>query len=86
MEGLIPFVYKAIVQYRTGSQASLMGSWINDSQSASYIRLPGDSGRFQTSEIQLFRPEYIYNSASSASGSNGPQSSPLSRSTSRRLS
>ncbi|XP_021911030.1 uncharacterized protein LOC110824826 [Carica papaya] len=45
MEGLIPLVYKAIVQYRNGSQGS---------PSTSYMRLPGDSGRFQTSDFQLF--------------------------------
>ncbi|KAG9453099.1 hypothetical protein H6P81_006003 [Aristolochia fimbriata] len=73
MEGLIPLVYRAIVQYRTGGQAALVGSWINDSPSASYMRLPaGDSGRFhQPSEIQFFRPGdyHVYGSASSSSSS-----------------
>ncbi|KAL8508997.1 hypothetical protein ACS0TY_016259 [Phlomoides rotata] len=39
MEGLIPYVYKAITQYRHGAT----------SPSASYTRLPGDSGRFDFS-------------------------------------
>ncbi|GKV10042.1 hypothetical protein SLEP1_g21465 [Rubroshorea leprosula] len=50
MEGLIPFVYRAIVQYRNGKEEGLMASWFKESPSASYMRLPGDSGRFQISE------------------------------------
>ncbi|OIT28169.1 PREDICTED: uncharacterized protein LOC109212984 [Nicotiana attenuata] len=50
MEGLIPLVYKAIVEYKNAGRAT----WINESPSASYMRLPGDSGRFETSDIQLF--------------------------------
>ncbi|KAK7292914.1 hypothetical protein RJT34_15770 [Clitoria ternatea] len=47
MEGLIPFVYKAIMQNKGGKEDTL-GSWISESPSYSYIRLPsGDSGRFQ---------------------------------------
>ncbi|KAK1354672.1 Legume-specific protein [Heracleum sosnowskyi] len=34
----------AIVQYRNGGE---MGMFLNESPSASYMRLPGDSGRFQ---------------------------------------
>ncbi|CAL0302681.1 unnamed protein product [Lupinus luteus] len=48
MEGIIPFVYKAIMQYKNGKEGTI-GSWICDSPSYSYMRLPGDSGRFQTS-------------------------------------
>ncbi|OIW07496.1 hypothetical protein TanjilG_14442 [Lupinus angustifolius] len=48
MEGIIPFVYKAIMQYKNGKEGPI-GSWICDSPSYSYMRLPGDSGRFQTS-------------------------------------
>lgn len=44
MEGLIPFLYRAIVQYRNGGD---IGTFLNESPSASYMRLPGDSGRFQ---------------------------------------
>ncbi|XP_061348668.1 uncharacterized protein LOC133294036 [Gastrolobium bilobum] len=46
MEGLIPFVYKAIVQFKNGKEGPI-GSWICESPSYSYMRLPGDSGRFQ---------------------------------------
>ncbi|XP_027352787.1 uncharacterized protein LOC113863416 [Abrus precatorius] len=46
MEGLIPFVYKAIMQYKSGKEVAI-GSWICESPSYSYMRLPGDSGRFQ---------------------------------------
>ena len=68
MEGLIPFVYRAIMQHKNGNQAHLpLGSWFNESPSASYMRLPGDSGRFQTSDVQLFRSEYGFSSTSSPS-------------------
>lgn len=41
MEGLIPYVYKAITQYRNaGGGTSTI--WLNESPSASYTRLPGD--------------------------------------------
>ncbi|CAL0304477.1 unnamed protein product [Lupinus luteus] len=48
MEGLIPFVYKAIMQYKNGKQGPIT-SWICDTPSYSYMRLPGDSGRLQDS-------------------------------------
>ncbi|KAI8556692.1 hypothetical protein RHMOL_Rhmol05G0273500 [Rhododendron molle] len=51
MEGLIPFVYRAIVQYKSGGQG-LIDTWLNESPSAAYMRLPGDSDRFQmTSDV-----------------------------------
>lgn len=53
MEGLIPLVYKAIVQYRNGGAA-----WLGDTQTAAYMRLPGDSGRYAAADIQLFRQDY----------------------------
>ncbi|GFQ04807.1 hypothetical protein PHJA_002624700 [Phtheirospermum japonicum] len=57
MEGLIPFVYRAILQYKNGGQG-VLGTWPNESPSASYVRLCGDSGRFSTSDhLQLFRPD-----------------------------
>ena len=46
MEGLIPFLYKAIVHYRNGyNEADTQPSWRCDespSASASYVRLAGD--------------------------------------------
>ncbi|KZV37868.1 hypothetical protein F511_31211 [Dorcoceras hygrometricum] len=56
MEGLIPFVYKAIVQYKSGGQG-MIRTWLNESPSSAYMRLPGDSGRFLTSEVQIFRQD-----------------------------
>ncbi|KAK4342870.1 hypothetical protein RND71_038686 [Anisodus tanguticus] len=52
MEGLIPYLYRAIMDYKNTTQ----GAWVNnnDSPSGSYMRLPGDSGRFENSDIQLF--------------------------------
>ncbi|KAL3639504.1 hypothetical protein CASFOL_017411 [Castilleja foliolosa] len=64
MEGLIPFVYKAIVQYKNGGQENIIGTWLNESPSASYMRLPGDSGRLSATEIQLFRPDCGFSACS----------------------
>lgn len=48
MEGLIPFVYKAIMQYKNGKEG--LGSWICDSPSYSYMRLSsGESVSFSAS-------------------------------------
>ncbi|KAI4356515.1 hypothetical protein L6164_000534 [Bauhinia variegata] len=66
MEGLIPFVYKAIMQYKNGKEGSI-GSWLCESPSYSYIRLPaGDSGRFQTSASSLFHSSPSSKSSTSA--------------------
>ncbi|KAF7144084.1 hypothetical protein RHSIM_Rhsim05G0196100 [Rhododendron simsii] len=55
MEGLIPFVYRAIVQYKSGGQG-LIDTWLNESPSAAYTRLPGDSDHFHTtSDVNVFR-------------------------------
>ncbi|KAK7390502.1 hypothetical protein VNO78_25809 [Psophocarpus tetragonolobus] len=66
MEGLIPFVYKAIMQYKNGKQCPI-GSWLCESPSYSYMKLPGDSGRFQTPASALFGPEYGFSASSSSS-------------------
>ncbi|KAK9104580.1 hypothetical protein Scep_021424 [Stephania cephalantha] len=57
MEGLIPLVYRAIVHYRNGAAAT--------SRSAAYVRLPGDSDRFQSSpsETQLFHQPQLISTA-----------------------
>ncbi|XP_038702172.1 uncharacterized protein LOC119998804 [Tripterygium wilfordii] len=87
MEGLIPFVYRAIVQHRNGKDG-LLNSWLTESPSASYyVRLPGDSGRFQNSDLQLFRSDYGPNSTSTTSQivvSTGVQS-PARRLSARRV-
>ncbi|KAK4270364.1 hypothetical protein QN277_023406 [Acacia crassicarpa] len=63
MEGLIPFVYRAIVQYRNGKEGAL-GAWLCESPSYSYVRLAGgDSGRFQTSASALLSDYYGFSSA-----------------------
>lgn len=82
MEGLIPFVYKAIMQYKNGKEGPNIGSWLCDSSSPSYsyMKLPGDSGRFQTSASSLFG-----SSASSPPPSGGVQS-PRRRLNSHRVS
>ncbi|KAG2690643.1 hypothetical protein I3760_09G197300 [Carya illinoinensis] len=94
MEGLIPLVYRAIMQYKYGKESHLE-SWFNDSPSASYMRLPGDSGRFQTSDVQLFCSSDYRLSASSSPSSRAPSTtqiivssgvqSPLCRLTPRRV-
>lgn len=62
MEGLIPFVYRAIVEYKNNNRQAaggiLSSSWFCESPSAAYIRLPGDSGRFQNSDIQRCMSDY----------------------------
>ncbi|KAK8563799.1 hypothetical protein V6N13_005970 [Hibiscus sabdariffa] len=66
MEGLIPFVYRAIVQYKNGKEDHVLATWFNDSPSASYMRLPtGDSGRFQTSDERVFDTDNYVSSSSS---------------------
>nr|DAD26528.1 TPA_asm: hypothetical protein HUJ06_027996 [Nelumbo nucifera] len=85
MEGLIPYVYRAIVQYRTGGQPPMAGTWFDESP---YMRLPGDSGRFQSSEIQLFRPDRVTSSMAPSTSQlvvSTTAQSPISRSASRRL-
>lgn len=93
MEGLIPFVYRAIMQYRNGKEGPL-GSWFSESPSASYMRLPGDSGRFQASDIRLFGSDYGFSTSSTSSTVNSSSTqiivstgtqSPLCRLTSRRV-
>ncbi|KAL5057939.1 hypothetical protein RYX36_029543 [Vicia faba] len=66
MEGLIPLVYKTIMQYKSGKEDAI-GSWISESPSYSYTRLPtGDSGRFQ---IQTTSSSSSSNHVSSSSSS-----------------
>ncbi|KAI0519130.1 hypothetical protein KFK09_006570 [Dendrobium nobile] len=81
MEGLIPLLYRAIVQYRNGSQATMRASWLEDSPppSISYIRLPSDSGRFRALEINQF-----ISSSSASSPLVATNQLPSQRSTSRR--
>ncbi|KAF6161156.1 hypothetical protein GIB67_007797 [Kingdonia uniflora] len=83
MEGLIPFVYKAIVQFKSGVPMTT-GSRFKESPSASYIRLAGESGRFQSSEIQLFLSSSTSSSVSQLHVPNTTQS-PLHRSSIRQL-
>ncbi|KAL2320052.1 hypothetical protein Fmac_029021 [Flemingia macrophylla] len=63
MEGLIPFVYKAIMQYKNGRQGPI-GSWLCESPSYSYMKLPGDSGRFQTSASSLVGSDHRFSASS----------------------
>ncbi|XP_062096869.1 uncharacterized protein LOC133802549 [Humulus lupulus] len=89
MEGLIPLVYRVIVEYKNGNNnrhehhRDLLSSWlINSTESSSsmasvsYIRLPtGDSGHLQTSPFTLASSP----SSSSSSSSSGVQYSPVRR-------
>jgi hypothetical protein len=51
MEGLTPFIYRAVAQYRKEGQVSLGDLFFDEpspsSPTSSYFRLPGDSGRYQ---------------------------------------
>ncbi|CAF2094902.1 BnaA05g34890D [Brassica napus] len=55
MEGLIPFVYRAVMQIRYGHERS----------SSYYVRLPGDSGRFGRTGLEVSGLEFSSNMASS---------------------
>ncbi|VVB02545.1 unnamed protein product [Arabis nemorensis] len=46
MEGLIPLVYRAVMQIRYGDDSTQLSS-------SYYVRLPGDSGRFGRSEFDV---------------------------------
>ncbi|GMP85536.1 hypothetical protein CsSME_00038647 [Camellia sinensis var. sinensis] len=64
MEGLIPFVYRAIMQHKNGGQG-FISSFLKESPSSSYMRLSGDSGRFHaSSDIQLFRQDCGFSTSS----------------------
>ncbi|CAN6332833.1 unnamed protein product [Urochloa humidicola] len=54
MEGLIPFIYRAVVQYKKEGQVSFTDLLLDEPSSTSYFRLPGDSGRYQVSASDLF--------------------------------
>lgn len=87
MEGLIPFVYRVIVEYKNGRQHELLGgSWFNESPSASYIRLPGDSGRFQTpSDTPVFGSDFVFASSPSNKSYTPPQPQPPPSSSSSQI-
>ncbi|KAF3615280.1 hypothetical protein BC332_32761 [Capsicum chinense] len=86
MEGLIPFVYRAIMDYKnnTTSQGGQLITnsprWMMNSDSpllGAYMRLSSGSGRFDNSEIQLFgSPDngLSMNSSSSSSNTAGKRS------------
>ncbi|KAG4205118.1 hypothetical protein ERO13_A04G084700v2 [Gossypium hirsutum] len=78
MEGLIPFVYRAIVQYKSGKEDHVLATWFNESPSASYMRLPtGDSDRFQISDDRIFESDnYGKFSTSSSSSSSSSMVAP----------
>ncbi|KAI5561111.1 hypothetical protein POPTR_016G101900v4 [Populus trichocarpa] len=67
MEGLIPFVYRAIMQFNNGKEAGPLGSWFSESPSASYMRLPGDSGRFQKSDLRILGSDHGFSNSSTSS-------------------
>ncbi|KAF8719572.1 hypothetical protein HU200_024308 [Digitaria exilis] len=55
MEGLIPFIYRAVAQYRKEGQVSFTDLFFDEPSPTSYFRLPGDSGRYQvTAANDLF--------------------------------
>ncbi|CAN1139579.1 hypothetical protein LINPERPRIM_LOCUS23957 [Linum perenne] len=48
MEGLIPYMYRALTQHSRNGKRGALNSLFADSPSSMYdIRLPGDSSRFQ---------------------------------------
>ncbi|XXG75294.1 hypothetical protein AAC387_Pa07g3830 [Persea americana] len=69
MEGLIPYVYKAIVEYRKCEQGRKAGSRFKESPSASSSRLLGDSKQYQSSQMQFFEPDHALSLSSPSSTS-----------------
>lgn len=63
MEGLIPFLYKAIVSYAKG-QASPRNILSVDSPSASYVLLSSGSDTLSSPETQFFSTSTVSNSSS----------------------
>lgn len=59
MEGLIPLVYKAVMQIRYGDESQQLPS-------SYYVRLPGDSGRFGRSDFEATGLGTSSNTASSS--------------------
>ncbi|CAH8265093.1 unnamed protein product [Arabidopsis lyrata] len=59
MEGLIPLVYKAVMQIRYGNESQQLSS-------SYYVRLPGDSGRFGRSDFDVSGLGSSSNTASSS--------------------
>ncbi|OWM67186.1 hypothetical protein CDL15_Pgr000638 [Punica granatum] len=51
MEGLIPFVYRTLVEHKNTGRQGPLSSWLDESPSASYLRLAGDSGRSQNANL-----------------------------------
>uniref|UniRef100_A0A0D3EW77 Uncharacterized protein n=1 Tax=Oryza barthii TaxID=65489 RepID=A0A0D3EW77_9ORYZ len=56
MEGIIPFIFKAVAQYKEGGHVSLSDMISDKPSPASYVLLPGDSdGRHADDKIQPLR-------------------------------
>lgn len=55
MEGLLPFIYKAIIRYKNGGHTPTIGSLVfHEYRSVSYIQLPaGESGRGESAAINF---------------------------------
>uniref|UniRef100_J3M7U0 Uncharacterized protein n=1 Tax=Oryza brachyantha TaxID=4533 RepID=J3M7U0_ORYBR len=75
MEGFIPFIYKAIVQYKKEGQVSLGDLFFDEpSPSTSYFRLPGDSGRYQQQAAMMGG---LFSQTTAADSDAPPRRSPL---------
>ncbi|EEC71796.1 hypothetical protein OsI_04424 [Oryza sativa Indica Group] len=56
MEGIIPFIFKAVAQYKEGGHVSLSDMISDKPSPASYVLLPGDSdGRHADDKTQPLR-------------------------------
>ncbi|TQE00849.1 hypothetical protein C1H46_013389 [Malus baccata] len=67
MEGLIPFVYRAILRYKAGGQLTMEGSWYSKLPVVPYITIPADSASSDRAEIQLRLSECLLSSTSAMS-------------------
>ncbi|KAJ3682700.1 hypothetical protein LUZ60_012927 [Juncus effusus] len=68
MEGLIPFVYRSIVHFTNGDQTPVGNPFLNEAPPGGYVRLAGDSGRFQPSD------RFFTSSSADVASSNAAQS------------
>ncbi|GJN14596.1 hypothetical protein PR202_gb01441 [Eleusine coracana subsp. coracana] len=79
MEGLIPFIYRAVVQYRKEGQVSFADLFFDEPSPTSYFHLPGDSGRYQVTVNDLFSHTMVDSGAAGSTTRRSPARSPSHR-------
>ncbi|TVU19662.1 hypothetical protein EJB05_35825, partial [Eragrostis curvula] len=72
MEGIIPFIYRAVMQYKKEGQVSFADLFFDEPSPTSYFHLPGDSGRYQVTVGDLFSHSAADTGATRRSPARGP--------------